>query len=307
MQIYLPIAELSLDLFVVVGLGGAVGLLSGAFGIGGGFLLTPFLIFLGVPAPVAVATGANQILATSVSGTLAHWRRGNVDFAMGGVLLGGGLVGSTLGVWVFSVLKGIGQVDLFVSLAYVVLLSVIGGLMLLESLRAMRKRGRAGTGNRAKLHQHFWLHALPLKVRFRQSKLYISAIAPVAIGLVVGVLAALLGVGGGFILVPAMIYLLGMPTSVTIGTSLLYILVVAANVTFLQAYQNQSVDVVLASLLLVGGVAGTEIGAWIGARLRGEQVRGLLALLVLGVSAKLFLDLVETPIDPYSLAVLWKE
>ena len=307
MQIYLPIAELSLDLFVVVGLGGVVGLLSGAFGIGGGFLLTPFLIFLGVPAPVAVATGANQILATSVSGTLAHWRRGNVDFAMGGVLLGGGLVGSTLGVWAFSVLKGIGQVDLFVSLAYVVLLSVIGGLMLLESLRAIRKRGRTGTGNRAKLHQHFWLHALPLKLRFRQSKLYISAIAPVLIGLVVGLLAALLGVGGGFILVPPMIYLLGMPTSVTVGTSLLYILVVAANVTFLQAYQNQSVDVVLAGLLVIGGVVGTEIGAWIGARLRGEQVRGLLALLVLGVSAKLFLDLVETPTDPYSLAVLWKE
>ncbi|MSO88788.1 MAG: sulfite exporter TauE/SafE family protein [Rhodospirillaceae bacterium] len=307
MQIYLPIAELSLDLFVVTGLGGAVGLLSGAFGIGGGFLLTPLLIFLGVPAPVAVATGANQILATSVSGTLAHWRRGNVDFAMGGVLLGGGLVGSTLGVWAFSVLKGIGQVDPLVSLAYVVLLSVIGGLMLLESLRAMRKRSRAATGNRAKRHQHFWLHALPLKLRFRQSKLYISVIAPVVIGLVVGLLAALLGVGGGFILVPAMIYLLGMPTSVTVGTSLLYILVVAANVTFLQAYQNQSVDVVLAGLLVIGGVAGTEIGAWIGARLRGEQIRGLLALLALGVSAKLFLDLVETPIDPYSLAVLWKE
>ncbi|HEY5598744.1 MAG TPA: sulfite exporter TauE/SafE family protein, partial [Kiloniellales bacterium] len=251
MQIYLPIAEMSVNIFLLLGMGGGVGFLSGLFGVGGGFLMTPLLIFIGVPPAVAVGTEANQIVASSVSGVLAHWRRGNVDFKMGFVLLLGGFAGSTLGVGLFSFLRELGQIDLVISLSYVVFLGIIGGLMFLESLRAMRRR-KAAAGQRRKLHQHIWIHGLPLKMRFRRSKLYISALMPLAIGFLVGVLSAIMGVGGGFIMVPAMIYLLGMPTSVVVGTSLFQIIFVTANVTFLQAYANQTVDVVLALLLLTG-------------------------------------------------------
>ena len=306
MQIYLPIAELSLNVFLLLGLGGAVGFLSGLFGVGGGFLMTPLLIFIGVPPAVAVATEANQIVASSVSGALAHWRRGNVDFKMGMVLLVGGFIGSTLGVWLFSILRGAGQIDLVISLSYVVFLGIIGFLMLFESLRAMQRR-RKPTGRRVKLHQHNWLHGLPFKMRFRKSKLYISAVLPLAVGIFVGVLAAIMGVGGGFIMVPAMIYLLGMPTSVVVGTSLFQIIFVTANVTFLQAWQNQTVDVVLALLLLTGGVIGAQFGSRAGARLHGEQLRSLLALLVLAVCGKLAYDLVATPADIYSLGYLVSE
>jgi len=302
MQIYLPIAEMSINVFLLLGMGGAVGFLSGLFGVGGGFLTTPLLIFIGVPPAVAVATQANQIAASSVSGVLAHWQRANVDFKMGAVLLVGGIVGSTFGVGLFSVLRGLGQIDLVISLSYVIFLGIIGLLMLVESLRTMRQR-KATAGKRRKLHQHTWIHGLPFKTRFRRSKLYISALMPLAIGFFVGVLSAIMGVGGGFVMLPAMIYLLGMPTAVVIGTSLFQIIFVTANITFLQAYANQTVDVVLAILLLTGAVIGAQFGARAGARLHGEQLRGLLAVMVLAVCGKLFFDLLVTPSDLYSLGV----
>ena len=300
MQIYLPIAEISLNILLLLGLGGGIGFLSGVFGVGGGFLMTPLLIFIGITPAVAVASVANQIVASSVSGALAHWRRGNVDVKMGAVLLAGGVIGSTAGVWIFRLLRGMGQIDLVISLSYVVFLGIISGLMLIESVRAMQRRRRPG-GPRRKLHQHYWLHGLPFKMRFRKSKLYISALLPLGIGIFVGILAAIMGVGGGFVVVPAMIYLLGMPTSVVVGTSLFQIIFVTANVTFLQAWQNQTVDFLLALLLLVGGVIGAQLGTRAGAKLRGEQLRTLLALLVLGVCVKLAYDLFATPADLFSL------
>jgi uncharacterized membrane protein YfcA len=300
MQIYLPIAEISLDAFLLLGLGGLIGFLSGLFGVGGGFLMTPALIFIGVPPPVAVGTEANQIVASSVSGVLAHWQRGNVDFKMGFVLLLGGLLGSSFGVWLFAFLRSVGQIDLVIKLSYVTFLGIIGALMFVESLRAMRRR-RVSGASRGKLHKHTWVHGLPLKMRFRRSKLYISALLPFGVGFLVGILAAIMGVGGGFIMVPAMIYLLGMPTSVVVGTSLFQIIFVTANVTFLQAYANQTVDVVLALLLLAGAVIGAQLGAKASVALRGEQLRILLAIMVLAVCAKLAYDLTVTPVDIYSL------
>ena len=303
MQIYLPIAEMSVNVFLLLGMGAGVGFLSGLFGVGGGFLMTPLLIFIGIPPAVAVGTEANQIVAASVSGVLAHWRRGNVDFKMGLVLLLGGLAGSTLGVMLFSFLRGVGQIDLVISLCYVIFLGIIGALMLYESAKTMRRR-KTAPGQRRKLHQHNWVHGLPLKMRFRRSKLYISALMPFGIGFLVGVLAAIMGVGGGFVMVPAMIYLLGMPTAVVIGTSLFQIIFVTANVTFLQAYFNQTVDVVLALMLLSGAVIGAQFGARAGAKLHGEELRGLLALMVLAVCGKLFFDLLVTPSDIYSIGVV---
>jgi len=301
MDVYLPIAEVSLDVFLLLGLGGAIGFLSGVFGVGGGFLLTPMLIFIGVPPAVAVASSANQLVGASLSGVIAHWRRGNVDFKMGFTLLLGGLAGSALGVWLFTLLKRLGQIELTISLCYVLLLGVLGGLMAVESLRAIARQRRPG-GVRRKLHQHNWMHGLPLKTRFRSSKLYISALLPTGLGFAVGVLSAILGIGGGFVLVPAMIYTLGMPTAMVPGTSLLQIIFVAANVTFLQAYTNRTVDAVLTLLLLVGGVIGAQIGTRFGTRLRGEQLRLLLALLVLAVAAKLAQDLTLRPHDLYTIA-----
>ena len=298
MDIYLPIAEVSLDLFVLLGLGAAIGFLSGVFGVGGGFLLTPMLIFIGVPPAVAVASSANQLVGASLSGVIAHWRRGNVDFKMGFILMAGGLAGSVLGVGVFTWLKRLGQIELTISLCYVVLLGVLGALMAIESARTALRQRRPG-GFRRKLHQHNWLHGLPLKTRFRQSKLYISALLPIGLGFAVGILSAVLGIGGGFVLVPAMIYTLGMPTAVVPGTSLFQIIFVAANVTFLQAYTNRTVDAVLALVLLVGGVLGAQIGTRFGTRLRGEQLRFLLALLVLAVAAKLAFDLTVRPSHLY--------
>ncbi len=300
MNIYLPIAEISVNVFLLLGMGGAVGFLSGLFGVGGGFLMTPLLIFIGVTPAVAVATEANQIVASSVSGVLAHWRRGNVDFRMGFVLLVGGALGSVFGVWLYGFLRSLGQLDLVISLCYVVFLGTVGGLMFMESSQAMFRRRRAGDVRR-KLHQHHWMHGLPFKVRFRKSKLYISALLPIMIGFIVGILAAIMGVSGGFIMVPAMIYLLGMPTSVVVGTSLFQIIFVTATVTFLQASQNQTVDAILALILLTGGVIGAQIGSRAGTRLRGEQLRILLALMVLAVCGKLAFDLVTTPDDLYAI------
>ena len=301
MDVYLPIAEVSLDVFLLLGLGGAIGFLSGVFGVGGGFLLTPMLIFIGVPPAVAVASSANQLVGASLSGVIAHWRRGNVDFKMGFTLLLGGLAGSALGVWLFTVLKRVGQIELTISLCYVLLLGVLGALMAVESLRAIARQRRPGAVRR-KLHQHNWMHGLPLKTRFRSSKLYISALLPTGLGFAVGVLSAIMGIGGGFVLVPAMIYTLGMPTAMVPGTSLLQIIFVAANVTFLQAYTNRTVDAVLTLLLLIGGVIGAQIGTRFGTRLRGEQLRFLLALLVLAVAAKLAQDLTLRPHDLYTIA-----
>jgi len=300
MYIYLPIAEVSMHIAVIIGLGGGVGFLSGMFGVGGGFLMTPLLIFLGVPPAIAVSTEANQIVASSVSGVIAHWRRGNVDFKMGSILLAGGVVGSSLGVLLFSILRDIGQIDLVIKLSYVVFLGLIGGMMLLESIRAILRTRQAGA-RRGKLHQHNWLHGLPFKMRFRKSKLYISALLPFFLAAMVGVLSAIMGVGGGFILVPAMIYLLGMPTYVVIGTSLFQIIFVTANITVLQAVQTQTVDFVLAGLLLFGAVIGAQIGARFGTRLKGEQLRGLLALMVLGVSVKLGIELITAPVDVFAV------
>ena len=298
MDIYLPIAEMSVNVLLILGLGGGVGFLSGLFGVGGGFLMTPLLMFIGIPPAVAVATEANQIVASSVSGVLAHWRRGNVDFKMGSVLLVGGFVGSTSGVWLFTVLRGLGQIDVVIKLSFVVFLGTIGGLMLVESLQAMLRRHRKAPPPRSK---RSWIDRMPLKMRFRRSRLYISVLLPLGVGFVLGVLAAIMGVGGGFIMVPAMIYLLGMPTAVVVGTSLFQIIFVTANVTVLQAITNQTVDVVLALLLLFGGVVGAQFGARAGALLRGDQLRSLLAVMVLIVCGKLAFDLVVTPADVYSL------
>lgn len=302
MDIYLPIAEVSVNIFLILGMGGGVGFLSGLFGVGGGFLMTPLLIFVGIPPAVAVATEANQIVASSISGVLAHWKRGNVDFKMGGVLLIGGVIGSSSGVWLFTVLRELGQVDLVIKLSYVVFLGIIGCLMLVESGRAMIKTKRQVAVS--KRHHHNWMHGLPFKMRFRKSKLYISALLPLMIGAFVGVLAAIMGVGGGFVMVPAMIYILGMPTAVVVGTSLFQIIFVTANVTILQSVSNQTVDVVLALLLLAGAVIGAQFGARAGAKLKGEQLRGLLALMVLGVCTKLGYDLVVTPSELFTLGAL---
>ena len=300
MYIYLPIAEVSMNVFAIVGLGGMVGFLSGLFGVGGGFLMTPLLIFLGIPAAVAVSTEANQIVASSVSGVIAHWRKRNVDFLMGSILLTGGIIGSSFGVWLFAYLKTIGQIELVIRLSYVVFLGMIGFLMAWESTKVILK-SRAPGSSRGKLHQHNWLHGLPFKMRFRRSKLYISALLPLIIGAFVGIMSAIMGVGGGFIIVPAMIYVLGMPTSVVVGTSLFQIIFVTANVTFLQSISTQTVDIVLAGLLMLGGVIGAQFGSNASSLLRGEQLRGLLALLVLAVCAKLFMDLTLSPEDLYSL------
>ena len=301
MDIYLPIAEVSLDIFVLLGLGAAVGFLSGVFGVGGGFLLTPLLIFIGVPPTVAVASSANQLVGASVSGVISHWRRGNVDFKMGYVLLAGGLVGSLLGVSIFTLLKRLGQVELTISICYVLLLGTLGALMITESIRSMLRLHRPGVARR-RLHQHTWMHGLPLKARFRRSRLYISTLLPIGLGFIIGVFSAILGIGGGFIMVPAMIYMLGMPTAVVPGTSLFQIIFVAANVTVLQAFTNRTVDAVLALVLLVGGVVGARIGSRFGTRLRGEQLRFLLALMVLAVAAKLAFDMTVPPGDLFSIA-----
>ena len=298
MQIYLPIAEVSVNALLLFGLGGAVGVLSGMFGVGGGFLMTPLLFLIGIPPAVAVATEANQIVASSFSGALAHYRRKTIDLHMGIVLLAGGLVGSVIGVEIFAWLRAVGQVELLVRVCFVLFLGVIGALMFVESLRAIR---RARRPHRRKLHQHHWIHGLPFKMKFRASGLYISAIPPFLVGVSVGILAAIMGVGGGFIMVPAMIYLIGMPTKVVIGTSLFQIVFVTAFTTVLHASTNQTVDIALAVLLFIGGVLGAQIGTRIGLKLPAEQLRILLAILVLLVGAKLGADLLITPDDPFTI------
>ncbi len=298
MQIYLPIAEVSVNAFLLLGLGGLVGVLSGMFGVGGGFILTPLLFFIGIPPAIAVATQANQVVASSISGVLAHLKRKTVDLRMGTVLLGGGIVGSAAGVEVFAWMRRLGQVELLVNLFYVIFLGIIGLLMLVEGLNAIRK-SRRGTVTRRK---HHWVHTWPLKMKFRASGLYISAIPPVLVGISVGILSAIMGVGGGFIMLPAMIYILGMPTKVVVGTSLFQIIFVAAFTTMMHAITNNTVDILLALLLLVGGVIGAQIGTSLSVYLKAEQLRLALAVIVLAVCTKLALDLLLQPSELYSIA-----
>ena len=303
MYIYLPIAEQPINAFIVLGIGWLVGIIMGMVGIGGGFLLTPLMILFRIPSPVAVASVANQLVAPSVSGVLSHWKSGNVDFKMGTILLVGGVIGSSIGVLIFNILNAIGQLDLVIKLSYVIFLAIIGSLMFIESFKLIiqTKRGKV---TRGKLHQHNWLHGLPFKTRFRKSKLYISIILPLIIGVIVGILAALMGIGGGFIIVPAMIYLLGMPTSLVIGTSLFQIIFVAANTTILQASQNQTVDIVLALILLIGSVIGVQIGSKFSTLMKGEHLRLFLSFIILLVGFKLILDLVTIPLDIFSISVI---
>ncbi|MDO8881737.1 MAG: sulfite exporter TauE/SafE family protein [Pseudotabrizicola sp.] len=300
MQIFLPIADISVNLFLLLGIGGVVGFLSGLFGVGGGFLITPLLFFIGIPPAIAVATGANQVVASSVSGVLAQVKRKAVDFPMGFVLLAGGLFGSAGGVWFFARLTAAGQVDLFVQLSYVLFLGLIGLTMFWESVIALRRSNKPG-GPIRRSHTHNWVHGLPFKMKFRASGLYISVLPPLAVGALVGFLAAIMGVGGGFIMVPAMIYLLGMPTKVVIGTSLFQIIFVTAFTTLMHAITANTVDMMLAVLLIFGGVIGAQLGAQVSSRLKAEQLRILLSLLVLGVAAKIALDLLLRPSELYTI------
>lgn len=292
---------MSVNIFILFGMGAAVGFLSGMFGVGGGFLMTPLLIFYNIPPAVAVATEANQIVASSFSGALAHFRKGTVDVKLGVMLLIGGLMGSTLGVYIFSSLRSAGQLDLIISILYVVFLGSIGTLMTIESLNAIRKSKRDDTPPKRKTGHDSWIHKLPFKVRFRKSKLFLSVIPILILGMLVGILAAIMGVGGGFIMVPAMIYLLRVPTNVVIGTSLFQIIFVTGYTTIIQSATNQTVDVVLALILMVGGVIGAQFGAAAGHKLKGEQLRALLGLLVLGVCIRLGYDLVVTPSDLFNI------
>lgn len=302
MEIYLPVAQMSVSWVLLLGLGMAIGILSGMLGVGGGFLLTPLLIFSGIPSSIAVATTASHITASSMSGAIAQWRKRAIDLKMAAVMTVGGIVGTIAGVWLFGVLRRAGQMDVVVSISYVLLLGTIGALMLRESLGTLRAaRGGAATPTR-RVGQHLWIHGLPFKQRFPASRLYISVIPPLVIGFAVGALSAILGVGGGFIVIPAMIYLLRMPTNVVTGTSLAQIIVITAATTVLQSVNNHAVDAFLAIVLVVGGVVGAQIGVRIGARLRGEQLRLMLALMVIAVALRLFFGLVARPHELYSIA-----
>ena len=303
MSIYLPIAELSVNIILLLSIGGVVGFLSGMFGLGGGFLMTPILIFMGIPTNVAVATSANQIVASSISGTIGYWRQGLVDFKMGGVLLIGSFFGSILGVWIFSRLVVLGQIDTVISILYFALLTSIGLIMLIESSQAIRDRVRRKTVKR-KIHYHNWAHKLPFKMKFYRSKLYISAIPPIIIGFVIGILSATMGIGGTFILIPAMIYFLGMPTSKVIGTSLFQIIFVTALVTLLHATTTFAVDAVLAFFLIIASVIGAQLGVLAANKLRGEEIRALLAIIVLGVATKIALDLLVEPNEIFNISVI---
>ena len=300
MSIYLPIAEMNVNIFLIVFIGMVVGALSGLFGVGGGFLMTPLLIFLGIPPVVAVGSEAPHVLASSVSGVIAHWRKRNVDFKMGFFLLSGGVIGSTLGVNLFKLLKTYGQIDIVIQFLFIIFLGFIGMSMAFESAKTTIKNYRTTSAIRTKLHQHSWIHGLPFKLRFHRSKLYISAIPPILIGFFVGVLSAMMGVGGGFIMIPAMVYILGMSTNVVVGTSLFQIIFVTANSTFFQSYLNQTVDIVLSALMILGGVIGAQIGVRIGSQLKAEYLRGILAILVLLVCAKILSDFFLSPSDLFT-------
>lgn len=312
MGIYLPIAELSVNLFTLLAIGAAVGFLSGMFGVGGGFLVTPLLILYNIPPAIAVGTGANQVIATSLSGALVHYKRRSIDFKLGTFLLAGGLAGSSLGAIVFALLRSLGQLDLAISLLYVILLGAIGGLMLTESLSAVianfRPKPTVATPlplpeTPAVSNIQNYIHRLPWKMRFEVSRLYISVIPILALGMFIGFLSAIMGVGGGFIMVPAMIYLLRVPTNVVVGTSLFQIIFVSAYTTFVHATANNAVDMVLAVCLMAGGVIGAQYGADVGQRLKGEQLRALLGLLVVAVALRIAYGLFVTPDSIYTISI----
>jgi uncharacterized membrane protein YfcA len=300
--VYLPIAELSISLFYLIGIGAAVGFLSGLFGVGGGFLLTPLLVFSGVPSAIAVASVTSQVVASSTSGALSHYRRKGIDYQLAACLIASSTVGSVIGVAIFNALRRGGQLDLLISLGYVILLSFVGSLMLLESVRSLL-RARRGIVIRRLPNQHGWLHRLPLRVRFKRSRLYMSVIPVLVIGLFIGIVGALLGVGGGFILVPALVYLLRIPGNVVVGTSLLQVVAMMAVTTVLHAVQGGSVDILLAFWLMAGGTVGAQFGASAGKNLKGEQLRLLLALLILAIAARFGSVLVLPPDNPYSVVV----
>jgi hypothetical protein len=300
-DVYLPIANMSVNALLIVALGGGVGLLSGMFGVGGGFLTTPLLIVYGIPPTVAAASAASQVTGASVSGVLAHGRRGGIDIKMGLVLVAGGFVGSLAGAWLFRLLQALGQIDTVIAVVYVLMLGSIGTLMARESIGAiMAARGR-GKPRPARRRHHPLIAALPLRTRFRKSGLYISPLAPLLLGFFTGIITILLGVGGGFVLVPAMVYLLGMATSVVLGTSLFQTLFVTAVATMVHATTTRAVDIVLAGLLLLGSVAGAQVGARLANRVRPEYLRLLLAVIVLGLGLRIFLGLVWRPEAIFSI------
>lgn len=298
LHLYLPIAGNSVNIATILGLGGGVGLLSGIFGVGGGFLMTPLLIMLGIPATVAAASDSNQIVGASTSGTLAHFKLGNVDFKMGILLLIGGVLGGTVGVQVIKVLRAMGNADFLINVTYVLMLGFVGGYMFLESLQSLRKSKEPATEEPAPAKESKYarmFEALPFQTEFTRSGVRMSVIMPLFLGTLVGVLAAIMGVGGGFIMVPVMVYLLRMPMHVVVGTSLFQILFTCINVTIMQASQNHTVDFVLAFLLLVGSSIGAQVGARVGKKLQGDQLKILLASLVLVVMGKMLYELIARP------------
>jgi uncharacterized membrane protein YfcA len=304
LQIYLPIAELPISILMVLGLSGAVGFISGLFGVGGGFLLTPLLIFLDIPPAVAVATVAAQVAGSSTTGVLAYWRRGALDFKLGGILVGGGILGTVLGVLFFNMMRRLGQLELLITLSYVTLFTIIGGLMLYDAIRSML---RVRAGRPARLRRRAGMHppwmGLPLRMRFYRSGLYASVLPIAGLAIVIGFIGAVLGVGGGFILVPALLYFFRVPPAVVVGTSLFQILVTMTGATILHAVTNQSVDLILAVLLLVGGVIGAQFGGRAARNLNVESFRLLLALLILSVGLRFVIDLVVPPAEPFSVVV----
>ena len=302
MDVYLPIAEVSVNAPLLVALGAAVGFVSGLFGIGGGFLMAPILVFMGVPPAVAVASQANHVLASSTSSVIAYSRQKAVDYQMGAIMALGGVVGAVGGVELFRILRLLGQADLVVALSYLVFLGAIGGLMLFESLGALLRRRRGQPPKRPAVRRPAWLYALPWRMRFPRSRLYISILPPLLLGVLTGVLSAIMGVGGGFILVPAMVYLLRMRAAVVVGTSLFQIIVTTAITTFLQAGRNQTVDIILSGLLLFGGVLGAQFGARVSTRFRADELRVLLGLIVLLVGLQMGLGLFVPPREPFAFA-----
>ena len=301
MQIYLPIADLPVNVFLVLGMGLAVGFISGMFGIGGGFLMTPLLIFVGVSPAVAVASVTSHIAASSFSGALSYWRRGTIDMALAMMLLSAGIVGTATGVWLFTALRAVDQLDLVIGLSYVTLLTTVGGAMIYESLRAVMRAQHGGPATIRRPGSHMWIHKLPFKLRFKRSKIYVSAIPVWVIGFFIGFIGAVMGIGGGFILVPMLIYLLRVPTATVIGTSMVLTLVTMASATVMHAVTNHLVDAVLALILMVGGVIGAQFGVRTGQKMQGERLRLLLGLLVFAVGCRFAYELVIKPDDLYSI------
>ncbi|WP_441244632.1 sulfite exporter TauE/SafE family protein [Tardiphaga sp. 768_D3_N2_1] len=301
MQLYLPIADIPINVLLILAMGAAVGFVSGMFGIGGGFLMTPLLIFVGIAPAVSVASVASHIAASSFSGALSYWRRRAIDPALATVLLTGGVVGTALGVWTFTLLRNLGQLDLTISLSYVILLTAVGGLMFWEGLRALLRMRRGDPVNLRRSGSHSWVHGLPLKMRFKRSKIYLSVIPVIAVGLLIGFIGAVMGIGGSFILIPILIYWLRIPTSTVIGTSMVLTLVTMVIATLLHAVTNHLVDAVLALILMVGGVTGAQFGARAGQKIRGEHLRLLLGLLILAVGVRFAVELVVRPADLYTI------